>query len=81
MAVGTTLSRITGVGRVIALTAALGGGGFADAYNLANTTPNIITDIVIGGVLSATFVPGLRRPSDHPAAARRPGRPSRRWSP
>ena len=54
---GTTLSRITGVGRVIALTAALGGGGFADAYNLANTTPNIIYDIVLGGVLSATFVP------------------------
>ncbi len=57
MAIGTTISRITGVGRVVALTAALSGGGFADAYNLANTTPNIITDIVIGGVLSATFVP------------------------
>ena len=57
MAVGTTLSRITGVGRVVALTAALGGGGFADAYNLANTTPNIIYDVVLGGVLSATFVP------------------------
>ena len=57
MALGTTLSRITGVGRIMALTAALSGGGFADAYNLANTTPNIITDIVIGGVLAATFVP------------------------
>jgi putative peptidoglycan lipid II flippase len=57
MAVGTTLSRLTGVGRVVALTAALGGGGFADAYNLANTTPNIIYDVVLGGVLSATFVP------------------------
>ena len=57
MAVGTTLSRLTGVGRIIAMTAALAGGGFADAYNLANTTPNIITDIVIGGVLAATFVP------------------------
>ena len=57
MAVGTTLSRLTGVGRVIALTAAVSGGGFADAYNLANTTPNIITDVVIGGVLAATFVP------------------------
>jgi putative peptidoglycan lipid II flippase len=57
MAVGTTLSRITGVARVIAQTTALGGAGFADGYNLANTTPNIITDIVIGGVLSATFVP------------------------
>ena len=57
MAVGTTLSRVTGVGRVIALTLALGGGGFADGYNLANTTPNIIYDVVLGGVLSATFVP------------------------
>ncbi len=57
MAVGTTLSRITGVGRVVALTAALRTGGLGDAYNLANTTPNIITDVVIGGVLSATFVP------------------------
>ncbi len=57
MAIGTTLSRITGVARIIAQTAALGGAGFADGYNLANTTPNIVTDIVIGGVLSATFVP------------------------
>jgi putative peptidoglycan lipid II flippase len=57
MIVGTTLSRITGVIRVIALTTVVGGAGFGDAYNLANTTPNIITDIVIGGVLSATFVP------------------------
>jgi putative peptidoglycan lipid II flippase len=57
MAVGTTLSRLTGLIRVVAMAAALGGGGFGDAYNLANTTPNIITDIVIGGVLAATFVP------------------------
>ena len=57
MAVGATLSRITGVARIIAQATALGGAGFADGYNLANTTPNIITDIVIGGVLSATFVP------------------------
>ncbi len=57
MAIGTILSRITGVGRIVALTYALNTGGAADAYNLANTTPNIITDIVIGGVLSATFVP------------------------
>ncbi len=57
MAVGTTLSRLTGVARIIAQTTALGGAGFADGYNLANTTPNIVTDVVIGGVLSATFVP------------------------
>ncbi|MHB1788419.1 MAG: murein biosynthesis integral membrane protein MurJ [Acidimicrobiales bacterium] len=57
MAVGTTLSRITGLARVIALAAALGSLGFADAYNLANTTPNIVVDLVLTGVLAATFVP------------------------
>jgi putative peptidoglycan lipid II flippase len=57
MAVGTALSRITGVGRIVVLTFVLGTAASADAYNLANTTPNIIHDIVIGGVLAATFVP------------------------
>ncbi len=57
MAVGTTVSRVTGLFRVIALAWALGSLGFADAYNLANTTPNIIVDLVLTGVLSATFVP------------------------
>ena len=79
MAVGTTLSRLTGVGRVIALTAAVGGHGFADAYNLANTTPNIITDIVIGGVLAATFVPVFVSELTT-KAAKEAWRPSRRSS-
>lgn len=57
MAVGTTLSRLTGVLRIFALAYALGALRLADAYNLANTMPNIVHDIVLGGVLSATFVP------------------------
>ena len=58
MAVGTTLSRVTGVIRIVALAYALGTSThLADAYNLANTLPNIIHDIVLGGVLSATFIP------------------------
>jgi putative peptidoglycan lipid II flippase len=57
MAIGTTLSRVTGLGRTVALAAALSGGGFADGYNLANNTPNIVVDLVLTGVLSATFVP------------------------
>lgn len=57
MAVGTTLSRTTGLLRVVALFYAVGFGPVADAYNLANTVPNIITDLVLGGVLAATFVP------------------------
>jgi putative peptidoglycan lipid II flippase len=58
MAVGTTLSRATGVIRIVVLAYALGTSTpLADAYNLANTLPNIIHDIVLGGVLSATFIP------------------------
>src|SRR4051794_25079749 len=57
MAAGTTLSRITGFGRVFALAYALDFGRLADAYNLANTVPNIVYDLVLGGVLSATLIP------------------------
>ncbi|MFZ0665022.1 MAG: murein biosynthesis integral membrane protein MurJ [Acidimicrobiales bacterium] len=61
MAVGTLVSRITGVGRIVALGYALGtglaSGSPADAYNLSNTIPNIVQDLVLGGILSATFIP------------------------
>jgi putative peptidoglycan lipid II flippase len=57
MAAGTAVSRFTGLLRVIVLAYALGFHPLADAYNLANTTPNMIYDIVLGGVLAATFIP------------------------
>lgn len=57
MAAGTVLSRLTGFGRVAALAYALGFVRLTDAYNLANTTPNIVYELVLGGVLSATLVP------------------------
>lgn len=57
MAAGTLLSRVTGFARVAALGYALGIHGVADAYNLANTTPNIVYDLVLGGVIAATLVP------------------------
>jgi putative peptidoglycan lipid II flippase len=57
MAAGTAVSRLTGLLRVIALAYALGATHLADAYNLANTTPNMLYDIVLGGILSATFIP------------------------
>ncbi len=56
-AVGTALSRASGLVRVSALTAALGLTEVADTYNLANTTPNILYELVLGGVLSSTLVP------------------------
>lgn len=57
MAVGTLLSRVTGLLRLLAAAYALGYGPLSDAFNLANNTPNIVHDLVLGGVLSATFVP------------------------
>ena len=57
VAAGTTVSRLTGLLRIVALAWALGQFHLADAFNLANTTPNMIYDIVLGGVLSATFIP------------------------
>ncbi|GAC1534535.1 MAG: hypothetical protein NVS3B12_15440 [Acidimicrobiales bacterium] len=56
-ALGTVLSRLTGLGRTIVAGSALGINGVSDAYNLANTTPNIIYDLVLGGVLAGTLVP------------------------
>jgi putative peptidoglycan lipid II flippase len=59
MAIGTLLSRITGLLRVTVLVATLGVGEsrLADVYNVANTTPNIIYELVLGGILSSIFVP------------------------
>jgi putative peptidoglycan lipid II flippase len=57
VALGTLLSRVTGLVRVAALTYAVGALALADAYNLANTTPNIVYELLLGGVLSATLVP------------------------
>ena len=57
VAVGTGVSRLTGLLRIVALAWALGQSHLADAFNLANTTPNMLYDIVLGGVLSATFIP------------------------
>jgi putative peptidoglycan lipid II flippase len=57
VALGTALSRITGLARLAALAYALGFTRLTDAYNLANTTPHIVYELLLGGVLSATLVP------------------------
>jgi len=61
MAVGTILSRVTGLARDIAMVAAIGFGTLADAYSLGNTLPNIIYILIVGGALNAVFVPQLVR--------------------
>lgn len=57
---GTILSRLTGLLRVLALGLALGqvqGNAVGDAYLVANTAPNIIFELLLGGILSATLIP------------------------
>lgn len=61
MAAGTVLSRVTGVARDIALTAALGFYLVSDAYSLGNTMPNVLYILIIGGALNAVFIPQLVR--------------------
>ncbi len=57
VAAGTALSRLTGLVRFGVLAAVLGGTALSDAYLLANETPNIVYELLVGGVLSATLVP------------------------
>jgi putative peptidoglycan lipid II flippase len=61
MAAGTVASRVTGFVRDIVLIWATGTAVFADAYNVANTVPNIIYILLVGGALNAVFVPQLVR--------------------
>jgi len=57
MASGTLASRATGFLRILVLAYVLGFTPIADAFNLANTVPNMLFDLVLGGIASATFIP------------------------
>jgi putative peptidoglycan lipid II flippase len=59
MTVGTSLSRFTGFLRIATQTAVLGvtASALADTYNTANTTPNILYELALGGILTSVFVP------------------------
>ncbi len=59
MSAGTIVSRVTGVIRLAVLAATLGIAEtrLTDTYNLANTAPNLIYELVLGGVITSVFVP------------------------
>jgi putative peptidoglycan lipid II flippase len=59
MAVASLVSRITGLLRTVVITAALGVAAVNDAYNTANTLPNIVYELLLGGVLTSVVVPLL----------------------
>ena len=63
MAVGTAISRITGFLRyaalayVLGLTLRFGETNLPSTYNLANSMPNMIFDLVMGGIIASLFIP------------------------
>jgi putative peptidoglycan lipid II flippase len=60
MAMGTLASRATGFLRVAAVAAALGlRTDISNSYNVANTIPNIVYELLLGGVLTSVVVPLL----------------------
>lgn len=57
VAAGTALSRVTGLLRIMVFGWIIGQTALSDAYLIANETPNIVYDLLLGGLLSATLVP------------------------
>ncbi|ACZ88541.1 murein biosynthesis integral membrane protein MurJ [Streptosporangium roseum] len=67
MALATLTSRVTGFLRTLALVVALGlGTRLLDAYTVANTTPNTIYELVLGGTLAGVMIPLLIRAAAEP---------------
>jgi putative peptidoglycan lipid II flippase len=59
MSTGTAISRLTGFLRLSAMAYAIGitETRLADAYNVANITPNILYELALGGILTSVVVP------------------------
>lgn len=67
MAIASLVSRITGFLRSSLLVAALGTSPVGDAYNLGNNFPNMVYELLLGGVLSSVLVPLLVRAQEEDA--------------
>ena len=62
MAVATLASRATGFVRLVVLASTLGlGSRLLDCYNAANTLPNAVYELVVGGAMASVVVPLLAR--------------------
>jgi putative peptidoglycan lipid II flippase len=61
MVIATAVSRITGFVRQIMLVGIVGIGTVNDSYNVANTMPNIVYELLLGGVLAGVVIPTLVR--------------------
>jgi putative peptidoglycan lipid II flippase len=59
MAVASLASRVTGFLRSVMLVAALGVGAVGNSYSGGNTFPNMVYELLLGGVLSSVLIPLL----------------------
>jgi putative peptidoglycan lipid II flippase len=59
MALGTLASRLTGFLSTLMLVYAVGVHQLANAYNVANTLPNVVYNLMLGGILTSVVVPLL----------------------
>ncbi|MDY7102459.1 MAG: murein biosynthesis integral membrane protein MurJ [Actinomycetota bacterium] len=58
-AVGTLASRGSGFVRTVVIASALGTAALGNAYATANTIPNIVYELLLGGILTSVVVPLL----------------------
>ena len=61
VAIGTAVSRLTGLLRVVVFGVIIGQTALADAFDGANNSPNSIYELLVGGLLSASLVPLFTR--------------------
>ena len=64
MAVASVVSRVTGFVAKVLLAAVVGTGVVNDSFTVANTLPNIVFELLFGGVLASVVVPLLVRSHD-----------------
>lgn len=61
VAIGTAMSRLTGLLRVVVFGVIIGQTALADAFDGANNSPNSIYELLVGGLLAASLVPLFTR--------------------
>jgi len=61
VAIGTAMSRLTGLLRVVVFGIIIGQTALADAFDGANNSPNSIYELLVGGLLAASLVPLFTR--------------------
>src|SRR5699024_8064348 len=61
VAIAGLFSKVTGFVRTLVIVWVLGFSASADAYNVANSMPNQIYELMVGGVLTSVMVPLLVR--------------------